>query len=190
MFINSLTKITELAKLIMKEILKPGDLAVDATMGNGKDTLFLAKLVGKQGKVIAFDIQPMALAHTEKLLKQNSINNSSVFLILDSHENIDFYINEKISGAMFNLGYLPGGDHNIITKPNTTIRALKKCLNLLKKNGVITVSVYYGHNGGQEEKDRVFCFAKQLESEQYHVLKMDFINQRNDSPFLLVIIKK
>jgi len=188
---KSLTRITEYAKLLMKETLKPGDLAVDATMGNGKDTLFLAKLVGETGKVLAFDIQLEALHNTTKRLKENKVDLSSVSLIHDGHQNIDQYIEgEIISGAMFNLGYLPGGDRNIVTKPETTIISLQKCLDCLKKNGLITIVVYHAHMGGQEEKEKVLSFVKQLERERYHVLKIDFMNQREDSPFLIAIIKK
>ena len=188
---KSLTRITEYAKLLMKERLKPGDFAVDATMGNGKDTLFLAKLVGETGKVFAFDIQLEALHNTTKRLKENKVDLSSVSLIHDGHQNIDQYIEgEIISGAMFNLGYLPGGDRNIVTKPETTIISLQKCLDCLKKNGLITIVVYHAHMGGQEEKEKVLSFVKQLEREKYHILKIDFINQREDSPFLIAIIKK
>jgi len=191
MFQKSLTKITEYAKLLMEETIKPGDYVVDATMGNGKDTLFLAKLVGEAGKVFAFDVQPEALQNTTKILQENKVNLSSVALIHDGHQNIDRYIQgEIISGVMFNLGYLPGGNRNIITKPQTTIIALQKCLDCLKKNGLITIVVYHAHMGGQEEKEEVLSFVRQLEREKYHVLKIDFINQREDSPFLIAIVKK
>jgi tRNA A58 N-methylase Trm61 len=186
---KSLTSITDIAQSIMQDSIKEGDTVIDATAGNGNDTLLLAKMVGLKGKVIAFDIQAKAIENTSNLLIEQNLHDR-VILIQDSHEYIDKYVDEEISGGMFNLGYLPKSDHHIMTKPRTTIIALEKCLRQLKKNGVITLSIYYGHPGGQTEKEAVLHYAKNLNKQQFHVLKIDFINQTHSPPLLIAIVKK
>ncbi|QEK12190.1 hypothetical protein FQB35_07275 [Crassaminicella thermophila] len=188
MDVKSLKRATELAKFFIGTIIKEGDLVVDATMGNGNDTLFLAQTVGKEGSVISFDIQDLAILNTKKLLDKNNINNSK--LIQDGHENIDRYISNEICGAMFNLGYLPKGDRNIVTKPETTIVAIDKCLKLLKRNGIITIVIYYGHLGGEDEKEKIIHYVEKLDENKFHVLKVDYINQTKEPPILITIIKK
>ncbi|MFZ5965802.1 MAG: class I SAM-dependent methyltransferase [Bacillota bacterium] len=184
-----LTKATDIAQSIMTHIIKKGNTSVDATMGNGNDTLFLANLVGDDGKVYAFDIQSLAVHNTEKLLLEHNMAHRAA-LIEDGHENMDKYIKESIDAAMFNLGYLPKGDRNIITRSETTIMALKKCLDLLKQNGIITLCVYYGHEGGLKEKEQLSMFLETLDQKQYDVLEMKFMNQKNNPPNLIVIEKK
>ncbi|HHX51249.1 MAG TPA: methyltransferase domain-containing protein, partial [Clostridia bacterium] len=106
------------------QVLKPGMIAVDATAGNGRDTLFLARLVGKTGKIYAFDIQEEALRKTRLLLETHGAF-AQVRLIKDSHENLGTYIDEPVTVIMFNLGYLPGGNKKIVTRPETTLGALQ-----------------------------------------------------------------
>ncbi|WDV47893.1 class I SAM-dependent methyltransferase [Clostridiaceae bacterium M8S5] len=180
---------TSIAKLVMSNNIKPNSLVVDATMGNGNDTLQLAKLVKDQGKVYSFDIQIVAIEKTrEKLLTHNLLD--TVVLINDTHENIDTYIESNIDFAVFNLGYLPSGDHTIVTKPSSTIKALELCLNKLNANGIVTISIYYGHNGGIEEKKAVEDYLSSLPQKEYNIVKMDFINQANNPPILIVIEKR
>ncbi|WZL74933.1 class I SAM-dependent methyltransferase [Clostridiaceae bacterium 35-E11] len=189
MNVRHLTQVTALAQSVMSVTLNEGDTAVDATMGNGNDTLFLAKTVGKQGKVISFDIQEQAINSTRSLLEQNSVY-EIVQLVKDGHENIDQYVTEEITGIMFNLGYLPKADHKITTRPETTILAINKSLSLLKRNGIMTIVIYYGHLGGGVEKEKVIDYVKTLNQNKFHVSKLEFINQSNDPPILVTIIKK
>ncbi|MBF8984485.1 class I SAM-dependent methyltransferase [Lutibacter sp. B2] len=186
---KSIVKITGLTQLIMSNVIVKGDIVIDGTMGNGNDTLFLANLVEETGKVISFDIQEKAIMNTKQLLEEHNIN-KQVELIHDGHENIEEYISDEISGAIFNLGYLPKGDTNLITKSKTTIKAIQSCLKLLKKNGIITIAIYYGHEGGEEEKNNVIDYASALDKKLYHVMKMDYINQKGTPPLLIVIMKK
>ncbi|QXM06059.1 class I SAM-dependent methyltransferase [Crassaminicella indica] len=188
MDIKYLIRPTELAKYFLKDVLKEGDVVVDATMGNGNDTLFLANIVGEKGKVISFDVQDLAIANTKKLLENNHINN--VDLIQDGHENMDKYICDEISGGMFNLGYLPKGDHHIVTKGETTVVAIEKCLKFLKRNGMITMIIYHGHSEGKIEKEQVINYIENLDQSKFHVMKVDYINQTKESPILITIIKK
>ncbi len=183
-----LTKVTDINKLYLEKIINKGDIVVDATMGNGYDTVFLSKLVGESGKVYSFDIQELALKSTSEKLEKESIKN--VELILDGHENILNYIKEKISCVIFNLGYLPKGNHSIITKPNTTIKAINNSLNILKENGIVSICIYSGHVGGNEEKEEVYNFVRNLNQNDFNVLHTKFINQINNPPELILIEKK
>lgn len=165
----------------------PGDTAVDATMGNGNDTLKLCKAVSEKGKVYAFDIQKSAIDSTsEKLAKENT---SNAKLILDSHANMDKYVSGKVSAVIFNLGYLPGGDHSVCTKGDTSISAIEKALALISCEGFVSVTVYYGKNSGTEEKDAVMEYFKSLDHKKYTVLVHDFYNRPNNPPITVIITK-
>ncbi|MBB6216670.1 tRNA G37 N-methylase Trm5 [Anaerosolibacter carboniphilus] len=184
-----LTNATNLSKHIISQVVRVGNSVVDATMGNGYDTLFLRQLVGSNGKVFAFDVQSSAIENTKELLDTHGLLDS-VHLIHAGHEFIDLYIHEHITAVMFNLGFLPKGDHRIVTKPHTTIQAIEKSLQLLVPNGIITIAVYYGHEGGQAERDAIFRFVENLDQHKFSVLKLDFMNQKNCPPVLIAIEKR
>ncbi|MCM3743676.1 methyltransferase domain-containing protein [Sporosarcina luteola] len=182
-----LHRVLPFSKRLISETVLPGETVVDATAGNGNDTLFLAELVGEEGRVFAFDIQQAALEATANRL--NNLNDR-VSLILDSHANVDTYVKTPIAGAMFNLGYLPySEDLSIITKPDSTIEALDKLLGMLKKGGIITISVYDGHEGGKEERDALLDYVKSLHQADVHVVRYELLNQRKNPPFLIAIEK-
>lgn len=169
--------------------LGAGELAVDATAGNGHDTLFLAHLVGETGKVLSFDIQKEALSKTRALLETEHLAHR-VQLIHCSHEFLTDYVNGRQIGAlMFNLGYLPGGDHGIVTQPGTTTRGMEAGLSKLKEGGILTAVLYSGHPGGLEEKRAVLSYAASLERKRYNVLHYEIINRTGFPPSLLVIEK-
>lgn len=180
---------THLAKTILNNAISIGDIVIDATVGNGHDTEYLANRVGKKGKVYGFDIQELAINNTKDKLEKIGLS-KSVNLILDGHENMDLYIKEDISCAVFNLGYLPKGDHSLTTKPKTTVLAIEKALRILKKNGVISITMYTGHEGGIDEKNCVEEYVSSLDQNYFSVLKCDFINQKNNPPQLILIEKK
>ncbi|MFY3792255.1 class I SAM-dependent methyltransferase [Ureibacillus sp. MALMAid1270] len=184
-----LQRVLQYAKYLLSESIEKGEIAVDATAGNGHDTLFLAELVGEDGHVYAFDIQQDAVDATIAQLKENGLEHRAT-VILDGHEHIEKYVTQQIAGAVFNLGYLPGADHSIITKSETTIRAIESLLNLLKINGLIVLVIYHGHEGGKEERDAVIDFVSQLPQKNYNVLRYEFINQKNDPPFIIALEKK
>lgn len=182
-----LHRVLPFSKRLISETVLPGESVVDATAGNGNDTLFLAELVGEEGRVYAFDIQQAALEATANRL---DTLNDRVTLILDSHANVDQYITKSIGGAMFNLGYLPySEDLSIITKPDSTIEAIDKLLGMLKKGGIITISVYDGHDGGKEERDALLAYVKSLHQADVHVARYELLNQRKNPPFLIAIEK-
>jgi tRNA1(Val) A37 N6-methylase TrmN6 len=173
---------------IISRVVKPGDHVIDATCGNGGDTLFLAGLAGEQGKVYSFDIQQEALDRASDKLKKAGMDNC-VRLIHDSHEHMDEYVKEKVRCVMFNLGYLPGGDHNICTKGSSTISAVEKAMELLMVNGIITIVVYYGGDSGFDEKNEVLEYIGTIDCRQFTVSKTEFVNQINCPPILICIEK-
>lgn len=182
----TLMRVLPFTKSLLEQTVSEGDTVIDATAGNGHDTLFLAQLVGGTGSVYSFDIQEDAVRATRERVK--SFDNVQV--ILDSHARIGQYITEEIGAAVFNLGYLPKGDHSIITKAETTLSAIEQCIHLLKENGVVAIVIYSGHEGGSEERDAVMDYVQQLPQTQFDVMKYQFINQQHSPPFLVAIEKK
>ncbi|WP_250277723.1 class I SAM-dependent methyltransferase [[Clostridium] colinum] len=181
---------TKLAKDFIKENVQSKDVVIDATMGRGNDTLFLRQLVGNDGFVYAFDIQEEALISTKKKLEENNLYNN-VSLILDGHENIDKYIKQSnISCVVFNFGYLPKANHNIATKPHTSIIAIKKALEILKTKGIISLCVYQGGDTGFEEKQAILNFVQNLDYNKYTVIISEFLNRPNYPPIHIKIIKE
>lgn len=185
---NSFINAVEISKGICQSKLANGDTAVDCTMGNGNDTAFLCSLVGEKGKVYAFDIQEEAVISTRKRLKELNILERSE-LILDGHETIDKYIKETVKLVIFNLGYLPKGNHSITTKKETTLVALQKCLCLLEPNGIILIIIYPGHENGKFEKEALESYTASLSQKDYNVVKISFQNQINFPPELICIEK-
>jgi len=186
---NYFTNAVNIARDICKRKLNKGDIAVDATMGNGNDTELLAELVGSSGKVYSFDIQKTAIENTKKKLMGKHVF-EWVNLIHDGHENIDKYVLDKVNLVIFNLGYLPKGEHSITTKSATTLAALKKALSLICKNGIIILVVYYGHEEGKFEKDQLKKYTEKLNQKEYNVVNLCFTNQVNDPPMLIAIEKR
>lgn len=178
-------RIVDISHDILREKIKAGDTVVDATCGNGLDTLFLSKEVGEKGKVFAFDIQSQAIENTRCLLAENNCLENTR-LILDSHENLNKYISCKIRGGIFNLGYLPMGDMEIITKEESTIKSLKEILGVLDENGIIVIVSYYGHEGGENEFVAVKSFLKSL-PKKYLVTEINFVNRANNPPVIFAI---
>lgn len=180
-------------RTLLSKAVQAGDVVVDATAGNGHDTLFLAKLVGDGGRVYSFDIQQKAIDNTKNRLKEHGLE-ERCFLICSGHENIPSFIppiyHGRIKAAVFNLGYLPGGDKSIVTKPETTIHAVEGLLDILAPGGIIVLVVYHGHPEGKRERDMLLQYASRLDQKLFHVLRYEFINQKNDPPFIIAIEKR
>ena len=173
----------EMAHDFLAQVITREDIVVDATMGNGYDTLFLARLA-KQ--VYAFDIQEQALEKTRQRIQEAGFTN--VELILQGHETVDQYVSD-VKAAIFNLGYLPSADKSIITQPQTTIEALDKLCQMLVKGGRIAIMIYYGHEGGDIERDAVMDYVSQLPQQEYTATIYRTLNQINNPPFLVMIEK-
>ncbi|MDA7922004.1 methyltransferase domain-containing protein [Verrucomicrobiales bacterium] len=174
---------TAMAHLLVSDVVREGDTVVDATIGNGHDTLFLKRLVGSSGEVIGFDIQDQAIAQTRDRLGENN----AVHLHLDSHENMSSYLDGEVNAVMFNLGYLPGGDQTVITIPESTLAALKAASEHLAINGVITIVAYIGHEGGSDEALKVDQWAEALCPDHFSVIRYEFSNRKNKAPYLIGI---
>ncbi|CAM3767921.1 class I SAM-dependent methyltransferase [Mesobacillus zeae] len=188
-----LERILPFAKILLEKAVSPGDIVIDATVGNGHDTVFLADLVGENGKVFGFDIQEAALESCmEKLVKRGLEKRAALFKT--GHQNTKAWIppefHGRISGAIFNLGYLPGGDKSIVTIPDTTIAAVEQIFNMLSPQGVIVIVIYHGHPEGSAEKDILLQYAETLPQDKAHVLRYQFINQKNSPPFIVAIEKR
>ena len=190
----------EMAHWMLKDIIKTNDIVVDATMGNGYDTQILAEL---GAKVYAFDVQEEALNATEKRLDDAGIKNQifeknlsnlltepSVNLILSGHENLSEYVKEPIKAAIFNLGYLPKTDKSVVTKADTTLTALDALTNQLVVGGRIAIMIYYGHEGGMEEKDAVIKWTSSLPQKDWEVTSYAPLNQIHTPPILVLIEKR
>ncbi|SFJ16526.1 Putative rRNA methylase [Terrisporobacter glycolicus] len=184
-----INKITEVNKIFLEKIIEKGHVVIDATMGNGYDTVYLGNLVGETGKVYAFDVQEEALTSTRKKVVRDNMEDR-IELIHDGHENLDKYVKEEVSCVVFNLGYLPRAKHMVITKPDTTLEAIKKSLEILKPNGIISIAAYIGHEGGLDEKNYICEYLDNLDQKQYNVLHMEFTNQINNPPQLILVEKK
>ncbi|RFU68706.1 methyltransferase domain-containing protein [Peribacillus saganii] len=188
-----LDRILPFARLLLQNAVCEGNIAVDGTMGNGHDTEFLANLVGDSGHIYGFDIQERAITETSKRLKSAELD-SRCTLFLAGHEQIKRKIPEQyhgqVTGAIFNLGYLPGGDKSIVTTEKTTIEAIEQLLDIMAPEGIIVLVIYHGHPGGAVERDAILDFTGSLPQERAHVLQYRFINQANNPPFIVAIEKR
>ena len=185
MGINALS----LSHQFLRGNIRAGQTIIDATAGNGGDTLCIAELLGGQGKILAFDIQEDAVNNTRAKLAAAGYSDIAE-VILDSHANMDKYAApESVDGIVFNFGWLPGGDHDIFTRKDSSIAAIEKSLSLLKPGGFMSLCVYYGRNNGYEERDAILDYIKTIDNRGYTVLRIDFPNRHNDPPFPIFIIK-
>ncbi len=179
--------------VIISRILTEGDYAIDATAGNGNDTLFLKKCVGSDGKVFAFDIQKSALLTAENLLKKYNLF-ENIELINSGHqylaENIPSIYTGNIKAVLFNLGYLPGGNKSIVTQPKTSIDGITQALTLLSINCLVSIIYYTGHSGGKTEFDEIMKYLKSLNQKNYSVTHYKASDKLINPPGLLTIEKK
>lgn len=128
----------------IRQFVTKEDYVVDATSGNGHDTLFLAQIAGH---VDAIDIQIDAINSTKKRLQ--AMTNVTYY-----HMNHADYIYDKdICGAVFNLGYLPGGDKSIVSQVDSTVTAISHALDHCRL--FVVVACYLKHPGGLEEFEAV-----------------------------------
>ena len=168
-------KMTERNHEIISTYLNPGDLAIDCTMGNGYDTLFLKNIVGESGQVISFDIQDEAIINTERLIGKDSKN---VELHLNSNVNIDKYVREEASVIVYNLGYLPNSSHDITTEAEDIIKSISKSMELIKVGGLISIMTYSGHDDGKEESV-ILEFLAKVDKSRFEVITIYETNKIN-----------
>ena len=176
-------------RALLEAHVKPGSTALDATMGNGHDTLTLARLVGETGHVYAFDIQSEALANTRARLEGAGVSNR-VTLILDSHENMASHVQTAPDTIVFNLGWLPGAQHKCTTRLETTLKAVNAAIDLLLPGGLMTICVYPGHEEGARELEALTLWARSLDDKKYDVISWGYENIKARPPRLIAIAKK
>ena len=168
--------------------LREGDVAVDFTMGNGHDTEFLSKTVGPTGHVFAFDVQEMALASTAENLRAAGCDDNYT-LILDSHHNVEKYVDVPIKAGMFNLGYLPGSDKSVTTMRKTTLPAIEAAIRLMDRDAIILVAVYPGHAEGEAEGKMICDYLSTLSRYKVCCTRIQILNSPT-SPFFILIENK
>lgn len=177
-----------LSHLFIAGFVRDGDTAVDATCGNGHDTVLLAGMVGPTGHVWGFDIQETAIIETGCRVSAAGLADR-VTVLKAGHETIERHLQAPVKAVLFNLGYLPGGDHAIITRPDTTMAALAQSLKLLVPGGIVVVTVYPGHSGGSDERQSVEEWAAALNARTYHSWRMGQLNVAADAPYCLLVQK-
>lgn len=175
----------EIVDQVLEELNFKKAVCVDATCGNGHDSLNIMKRMDDDGFLYCIDIQEIAIERTDKLLHESGFNNFKV--IKKSHDEVADDIEGSIRLAIFNLGYLPGSDKKIVTNYKTTIRAIDVFLNKLDKDGVIIVVSYLGHEGSKEERENLDKYLKNLSQKDYLVEKRQFYNQINNPPIVYLI---
>ena len=172
----------------LRRSVQPGALCIDATAGKGRDTALLCRLAGQEGRVLAFDIQPQAIAATRAFLESEGL---TAQLIHDSHANMARYAEEQtVDCVVFNFGRLPGGDPHIFTQADSSLIAIDAGLRLLKPGGVMAIALYYGGENGYTERDAVLAHLKTLDDRRFTVLSCDWANRKNDPPLPVLIWKE
>lgn len=177
-----------LSHLFIRQFVGQGDRAIDATCGNGFDTLLLAELTGPNGRVWAFDIQQKALdATAARLVDAGGFN--TVVLVHAGHEAMAGHCSGPVKAVVFNLGYLPGGDRTVVTRPESTLAGLEQSLAILEPGGVVIITLYPGHEGGREEGRLLETRLTQLPPADFHVWRMGQMNVPATAPYVILVQK-
>lgn len=179
----------QICHAMLRQILRHGDMAVDGTCGNGKDTLFLAELVGLSGHVWAFDIQEEAIRRTESRIADSGLS-EVVTIIHSGHEHMKEFIHNPLKAAIFNLGWLPGGqDKSMTTIWETTIAAIESVTEILLPGGMLAITCYPGHPGGDIEAKMLSDWSAALPPSLFHAWRLRQLNVANTAPFCLIVQK-
>ena len=169
--------------------LHEGARAVDATLGNGHDTLWLCGLVGDTGRVYGFDIQQAAVDRTRARLREAGVEGRAT-LFCAGHQDMATHVPEPVDAVVFNLGWLPGAAHGVTTHVETTLRAADAALGLLKPDGILTICVYPGHEEGALEREALLTWASALDDRRFDAMLRRYLNQPNDPPLLIAVRRK
>ena len=177
------------AREMIEGAMFEGACAVDATMGNGHDTQWLCELAGEAGRVYAFDVQAEAVERTAERLREAGLGERAR-LFCAGHQHMCEYVHEPVDAIVFNLGWLPGAEHGVTTRTETTLQAVEAALQLLKEDGLMTICIYPGHEEGTRELHALMDWAAKLDDRRYDALLKTYVNQPNDPPRMLAIRKK
>lgn len=181
-----LPNVLQISKMLVGAVVAPGDVVVDATVGHGRDTRFLAEMVGDEGHVYGFDVMPEAIGRAHALLAEAGIAARATLVEAD-HAEMDAHLpgDVRLAAAMFNLGYLPGSDRAVRTRATSTIPALRTALARLRAGGRLSVVVYRRHDDGTEA-DAVAAWTQSLPAREAHVVRYGMTN-RKAAPALYVV---
>lgn len=186
----SLQGIVHIAQQTMQRFLKPGDIAVDATVGAGYDTRFLAKAVGPEGHVYGFDVQTEALDRARETLSKTGLMDR-VTLFNAGHETMAHRLPPETHGAIkavsFNLGYLPASDSAVTTLADTSLTAIEAAMALLHRRGVISIAIYSGHPQGHIEQQRLKAWAAGVPYDEFRIASYEFTNKARNQETLLLM---
>lgn len=180
---------TSLAWTLLRDLICEGDVVIDATAGNGHDTVFLAESVGASGRVLAFDIQPAAIESSKAKVAEAGLLDRVSFHLCSHARMGEFVEPASIAAIMFNLGYLPGEDHGITTQLEDSIRALEAAALALKPGGALSVVCYPGHEAGVSEAEAVESWLAAKTSEGWRLAKYAMCGTLRPAPFLLIARK-
>ncbi len=181
---------TALAQALLRPLIREGDLVIDATAGNGHDTLFLAECAGPSGRVLAFDVQEAALVSARARLTESGLG-ARVGFFHESHAAMHARAADGSAAViMFNLGYLPGEDHDLTTESSETLAALDAAARVLKPAGVLSVVCYPGHPAGAAEAEAVETWMSGLPATGWRVARYGAIGTKRPAPFLLLAVKR
>lgn len=165
-------RLTEHVHHVLSAHLRGGDFVIDATAGNGHDTLFLARAVGESGKVLAVDLQASAIEATRQKL---AVAGVAARVQLEQGDHADLLEAEagraaaQAAAIVFNLGYLPGSDKTIQTHSSQTLRALEASAELMRLSALLCVTAYRAHPGGEAEAESVETWMRAREAEGWRV---------------------
>ena len=179
---------TEFCHRFLSDYIEEGSCCIDATCGNGNDTEFLCRMAGEAGKVYAFDIQARAVERTAERLENAGYRERAV-LYCKGHEHMAEYVKEKADVIMFNFGYLPGGDHSVATRSETSLRAVSEAMGLLKEGGVVCLCICSGGDTGYEERDGLLAYLRELDPKRWLVIACSYYNRKNDPPQPVFVIR-
>ena len=179
-----------MAHMLLLPYVPQAGVLIDMTCGNGHDTAFLASLMNKDAMLYAFDIQACAIKATQNILAKQNICTEHIIFCQGSHDDLVSHVDRPIDIVLFNLGYLPSGDHEIHTKSEITIKAIKICLNKIAKNGIIMIAAYPGTDSGAREEQAVCKFLEQLPQKEFHSSSWRPVNQIHYPPLLYIVQKR
>lgn len=174
-------------------LLEVGDSVIDATCGNGHDTLFLARhcLAKDRGQLISLDIQTKALNQAKELLFSEVSEEilSHIHFLNQCHSVFPISLLESpVKLIVYNLGYLPKGEKSLTTMVDTTLLSIQSAMQLIAPGGAISITCYPGHEEGKKEQEEIIKLMQNLNLKDWNCCLHQWIN-RISAPSLMLIQK-
>ncbi len=180
----------DLAHQYWKRIVKTGDTVIDATCGNGYDTVALARLALDEDKgwLLAIDKQPDAIKAAKARLADEFSGKILQRVRFETRCHSQFpedLKKESVALVAYNLGYLPGGDKTMTTMVRTTLQSFETVLSFIRYGGAISITCYPGHPEGRAEEEKVIAFSASLDPRLWSCCLHQWSNRRNAPSLLL-----